>query len=145
MTSAPSAGSGGKRLASNPTLPTVTGFLTPIMFEKNHEQGGYTNAFSELDISRIVAGYACGNCCAVFSTFTDVCPICHTTRADQLGVGPAPADWQAFYDEHNYGSGTTQTNTIDDALKAIHESPDVEQIPMSKLKPPRFGRGRIKP
>jgi hypothetical protein len=121
--------------------------MTPVFTEKTRAEqgGGYLNAFADPeDIARIAAGYACGNCCAIFSMYTPTCPVCHTTRDVNLDIKGSPADWQAYWDQHNYGSGTTETNTIDDALKAISENPNVEQIPVSKMLPPKWGRGRPK-
>jgi hypothetical protein len=129
--------------SANP-YPTVTGFMTPMFVDKARGgRTGYVNAFADpADIERIAAGYACGNCCATFSIYHATCPVCGTTRDVNLDVKKAPADWQAYWDEHNYGSGTTETNTMEDALKAIAESPDVEHIPVQKLSPSKFGRGR---
>ncbi len=126
---------------------TVTGFLKPILAEKDHVEGGWKNTFDEIDIGRIVAGYACGNCAVTFSNFTEVCPVCHTTRDEQLAVRQASDDLQAYWNEHLYGTGdgkggATVTNTIDDAIGAIMANPDIDHIRTSQLKPPRFGRGR---
>ncbi len=126
--------------------------MSPVFAEKTAQDkgGGWLNAFADPDdIARIAAGYGCGNCCAKFSMYMAVCPVCHTSRDVNLDMKGAPEDWQQYWDQHNYGTGdgmggATVTNTIDDALKAISENPNVEQIPVSKMLPPKWGRGRPK-
>lgn len=125
-------------------IPSVVGFFTADEVPYSERKDGrWLNGFASTEaFKRVQAGYACGNCLAKFSMYMAVCPLCGLRRDVSADVEATPQDWQAFYDQHNYGSGATETRTMEDVLRDLHTSPDVEQIKMSKLKPSKHGRGR---
>ncbi len=88
------------------------------------------------DYDRVMAGYACGDCCAVFDTHMgDFCPVCGLSR--ELGQKPEadPDNWNAFLDEHLNGSGTTQTRTPQEFIRDVMGDQDIEQARLSQLRP----------
>ena len=121
-------------------FPGVTGFLTPAMVGRD-SRGRVLNAFTNPDdVERIAAGSACGNCCATYSVYMAVCPICHTPRDVSQDVQDAPEMWQAHADERNYGSGKTRTRTADEFLRDLSRDKDVDQVKLSQLGRSKWGR-----
>lgn len=118
----------------------VNGFLTPTYVDKD-ASGRMLNAFSDpLDIKRIAAGYACGNCCATFRSFQLTCPVCGLATNVSGQIGDTPDLWNEHFDEHLNGSGKTETRTPDEFLAAVSADKDIDQVPLRKLKRSRKPR-----
>ena len=118
----------------------IIGFLTPHMVEAT-PGGGVLNAFSDpADIDRIQKGYACGNCCAVFDGFRLDCPLCRQPTEVARRDAPAPQVWADHVREREHGDTATGTRSIDEFLRALAADKDVDQVPLSRLKPSRWGR-----
>ncbi len=132
-------------------FPGVTGFFTSDEVPLSERQDGrWLNGFtSRAAFARVQAGYACGNCLAKFEMYMAVCPICKMARDVAADLRPDPDNWNAYWGDHLNGTGdgkggATQTRTADEAIAAIFADPDIEQVPLKKLAPPKFGRGRPK-
>jgi hypothetical protein len=114
---------------------TVTGFLTPT-YTRELPSGRHLHAFTSAeDVERIAQGFACGECCAKFSTFTETCPVCRISRADFGRIEDPPEEWQQFFDEHLGGCGKTQTRTSDEFIRDVGRDTDIDQVRLSSLKP----------
>lgn len=137
--------------------PEIRGFLTPAMVDIL-PGGRMLNAFTDrADVDRIEKGYACGNCCASFHTFQLNCPLCklptHVTKQRE----EVPAMWQQHVDQRHadiptLGLGKREkvaeapprARTPTEFLADLAKDKDVDQIPLSKLKPSKHGRGKQK-
>ena len=133
-------------------LDAVRGFLTPAM--TGLDPGGRTlNAFSNpSDVHMIEQGYACGECCAIFTGFRLDCPLCglptHVTRQRQ----ETPEMWQQHVDQRHAPVKTLGVKTeidlprsvvprsVDQFMREIAADKDMDHIPLSKLKPSKWGR-----
>ena len=119
----------------------VVGFLTPEFFD---EATGIVAFSNKADFEKVRLGYACANgaCLAEFSTYTVTCPICGHKRDVAEDLRTAPQVWQEYFDERNKPAHKTRTASAQDALSHLAVSPDVERIPLSRMKPPKWGRGK---
>ena len=126
-------------------IPGIAGFYTStqVPFSERQPNGRMLHGFADREaFDRVMAGYACGQCLAIYTMYFAVCPLCGTKRDVQLDVKAAPQDWQAYFDEHNFGSGATETRTMEDVLRDLHDPANVEQVPLKGLMPSKRGRGR---
>jgi hypothetical protein len=115
----------------------VIGFLTPLA-QDSDERGRVINIFGSADdVRRIEAGYACGNCCAIFDRFRLDCPLClRPTHVTRQRLDPSP-EIAAYYRDHVDGVDELdgRRRSADEALHGIAADPEIEQIPLSKLTP----------
>lgn len=135
--------------------PEIKGFLTPAMVDIL-PGGRMLNAFSDpADVDRIEKGYACGNCCASFHTFQLNCPLCNLPTHVTKQREETPAMWQQHVDQRHadiptLGTGkrepvaapVARPRTPDEFLRDIAKDKDIDQVPLSKLRPSRHGRGK---
>ncbi len=116
----------------------VTGFYKYEMLDETSGLAG----ISHFDMERIRMGYACANglCRATFAHYTFQCPVCGHERDLEEDIAATPAPWQEHVDERARPTHRTRSASSEDALAHLAISPDVERIPLSKLKPSRWGR-----
>lgn len=113
--------------------PLVRGFLTPI-YSELQPNGRHIHAFDRPSYEKVMAGYACGECCAEFDTFMDFCPVCGLSREQSSKRDVMPEGWQDFYNEHLYGGVTGRANTPDEFLRTMAADKDVDQAKLSSLR-----------
>lgn len=118
---------------------TVRGFLTPVY--SDHERGIHTFE-NPLDFELVRLGYACANCLAYFDQYVAVCPACGNERDVAKDMAQTPTDWQAFYEEETGPGEATVPIRAHEAIEQLAVSPDVEHIPLDRLKPSKWGRGK---
>lgn len=106
----------------------VKGFIEPI-FVGVAEDGRTLNGIGPEDWRMIQEGYACGECLAIFATYTITCPVCKNQR-DVLADIPPPQLWLDHLKERENPTEHFQPQTFDEALMGLH----MEQIPIDKLK-----------
>ena len=120
----------------------VKGFLIPE-FTETLPDGRTLNGLTEEGFNMVVAGYACGECLAYFSTFKLICPVCKKMR-DPGEIRSAPQLWVDHLAERYSDEPFVKPEvSIEAALKRVSNDPDVEQIPLAKLRPSKHGRGRM--
>jgi len=111
----------------------VTGFIEPV-FIGVAPDGKTLNGVGPEDWQRIQEGYACGECLAMFNTFTLQCPVCHTNRLDVPMNVPAPQDWIDHLKERENPSPKPPLRSPLEAIYGVKDDPDVEQVPVAKLR-----------
>lgn len=110
---------------SNP-YPTLKGFLVPITYTDDLSLA----ELSPEDFDKVASGYACAGCHAEFTTYTIKCPVCKQERDLAADIREAPAHWT-----HNGDDGeATVARTAEEAIRDLQGNPDVEQIPIHKLR-----------
>jgi hypothetical protein len=114
--------------------PLVVGFLTAI-YSSPQPNGRTVHGLSQADFDRVMSGYACGECLAMFDTYMDPCPVCGLSREIGGRVDEDPDQWQAFYDEHLNGTDKNTPRTSLEFLRDIQHDPDVEHAKLSQLRP----------
>lgn len=124
-----------------PELPAgysaVKGFLVPVFRD---ELTGM-NGLARPDFDKVRAGYACADCLAEFTHYLPKCPICGLERDVAKDIAAPREDWDAHLRERERRDApATVARSADDALRDLFNPANVEQIPLSKLKPKR-GRG----
>lgn len=125
-------------------------------WETDPASGQHVAGVSMEDGRKIIDGYACGNskCLADYGgVYRVVCPICGFDRRasspDRFMV-PVPMEWEAHLRarrevEDGPARRTGQRlPTIEDAFLGLKNNPDVENVSLKKLGPPKWGRGRQK-
>jgi hypothetical protein len=114
----------------------LEGFLVPV-FQQEGPNGRMLNGLSPGDYQRVVAGYACPDCLAKYKTYLATCPVCGWERNVQNDVERTPAMWVQHLEDRadeTFGVRMPTQERIEQALKDIHEDPDIEQIPLRKLR-----------
>ncbi len=136
-------------MADTSYLSMVEGFFTADEVPFNERQDGrWLNGFSSSEaFRRVQAGYGCGNCLAKFSCYMPVCPVCGLQRDVAADLRGDPDGWRAYYADHVNGTGdgqggATRTRTATEFIHDVMGDPNVEQVPVKKLGPSKFGRGR---
>ena len=114
--------------------PLVTGFLNPI-YSARQPNGRHVHGLTPDDYDRVMSGYACGECCACFNTYMDVCPVCGFNREIAAQTQADPDQWNAYLEEHLNGSGRTQTRTAAEFIRDVGGDPDIEQANLSSIRP----------
>ena len=113
--------------------PQVTGFLNPV-YRSLQPNGRHIMGLTQADFDKVMAGYACGDCGAEFNTYTDPCIVCGLSREVGARIQEDPDHWQEFFDEHNNGSGKTQTRTVHEFLDDLQKDKDVDHVELSRLR-----------
>lgn len=116
-------------------IPGIKGFLIPHFHSDDHMVNGLLPA----DFDKVAKGYACGHCLAEFTTYTVKCPVCFTERDVAADIQQAPAMWQDAMGEPGEGEKTV-ARTAEEAIRELVASPDVEHIPVEKLRNTRKKR-----
>ncbi len=118
----------------------ITGFAIPIFRREDPATGRMLNGLGPDDYRRVLDGYGCPDCLAQFKTYLAACPLCGWQRDLAKDIQTAPDYWtQHLKDRADPSFGVTfpKQEMIEQALKDIHNDPDVEHTTMSKLKPKR--------
>lgn len=117
----------------------ITGFAIPIFRKEDPRTGRMLNGLGPSDYQRVLDGYGCPDCLAQWAMYLAACPLCGWQRDIANDVQEAPQLWvDHLRDRNDPTAGILPTQTrIEQALKEIHEDPDVEHTTMSKLKPRR--------
>ncbi len=131
-------------------FPGVIGFMdsNAVPYNERQPDGTWLNGFADSEaFRRVQAGYACGSCLAIFAHYMPVCPVCGLERDVAADLRGDPDGWRSYYDEHMNGTGDgkggpTVARTADEAIASIFKDPDIENVPVKKLGPSKFGRGR---
>jgi hypothetical protein len=114
----------------------IDGFLVPI-FQQEGPNGRMLNGLGPDDYQRCVEGYACPDCLARYRTYLATCPVCGWTRNVQNDVERPPELWVRHLEDRanpKVGVRMPTQARIEAALRDIHEDPEIEQIPLSKLR-----------
>ena len=115
----------------------VKGFLRPVFQREDPTTGRTLNGLAPADFDKVTAGYACPECLAEFNTYTHQCPVCRYTRNLLEDVESAPAYWQQHLEDRASGYNPPVPDSIETMLDRVANDPDVEHVPLSKLKPRR--------
>ncbi len=132
------------------SFPGVIGFFKAdaVPYNERQPDGSDLNGFADAEaFRRVQAGYACGSCLAIFAHYMPVCPVCGLERDVAADLRGDPDGWRTYYDEHMNGTGdgqggATRTRTATEFIHDVMGDPNVEQVPVKKLGPSKFGRGR---
>lgn len=122
------------------TIPVglIRGFLIPTYTDPRTNQHTFD---SPADFEKVRLGYACACCLAEFTTYMPVCPLCRNERDVAADLRETPADLQAYYDEANGPGERTVARSMEETIRELIGSGEVEQVPLRGLRPSRFGRG----
>jgi hypothetical protein len=105
-----------------------------------HDEATNTYVFSDPEaFERVRLGYSCAGCLARFRTYMPRCPLCGNERDVAADLAETPADIQAYYDEATGPGERTVARPMHETIAELASSPDVEQIPLRKLRPSRWG------
>ena len=123
---------------------TIKGFLRPVFRQYDPVTDRSMNGLAPDDFRKVLEGYACPDCLAEFYTYLPQCPVCGFKRDVALDIQQAPDYWtQHLKDrESGYQAGTPDPANIDQHLARVGGDPDVEHIPLKKLKKTRKGARR---
>lgn len=88
---------------------------------------------------RIRSGYSCASCLARFNTYMVRCPLCGNERDVAADIQETAAETQAYWDEANSPGEKTVARPAHEAIRALIDSAELEQVPLKKLRPPRWG------
>lgn len=111
----------------------VVGWLQPVFEHEDPVTGRRTPGFTPRDAAMIAAHYACPGCYAVFQIVRVSCPVCHLQFRD-FHVESFPDLWVNHLRDREYGAPAETQPTIDQALGAVAADPDVDQVPLDKLR-----------
>jgi hypothetical protein len=125
----------------------VVGFLEPE-FSLQLPNGQTLNGLTERGVEMIRDGYACGECLAIFRHYTVTCPVCGLSRDVMADVQEAPQLWLDHIHERNREDLPDKPEVVNPfqamsplkALDYVHRDPNVEQIPIEKLRKKRRGK-----
>ena len=114
----------------------VKGFLVPVFTDQDPNTGRQRNGLTYDDFEKVRTGYACADCLAEFSTYTVTCPVCGLSRNVAYDLGTAPDLWNQHYAERNSDEPVEKPPVVNplEGIRAIQKDPNVEQIPLSKLR-----------
>lgn len=119
---------------------TVVGFLVP---EYTDERTGEHTFSDPVAFDKVRLGYACAVCLAEFGTYMPVCPLCGNERDVFVDMREPPADIQAYWDESQGPGEKTVARPMHEVIEEIVAGrAGMEQIPLKKLRPSRWGAGR---
>jgi hypothetical protein len=116
--------------AEQDVVSRVKGFIEPI-FVGVAPDGKTMNGVGPEDWRMIKEGYACGECLAIFDTYTIRCPVCKTTRDVFADLLPPPQDWLDHLRERENPTEHNQPGTFDEAMTRMQGQ---EAVPVSKLR-----------
>jgi hypothetical protein len=118
----------------------IKGFLIP---EYTDERTGMHTFSDPAAFDKVRLGYACANCLAEFATYMPVCPLCGNERDVHADLRETPAEIQAYWDEANGPGEKTVARPMHETIaEIVAGQADMEQIPLKKLRPSRWGAGR---
>lgn len=110
----------------------VKGFLVPIFYDEHSASSALTTE----DFGKVRDGYACAKCLAEYVTYLVRCPVCGAHRdvaADLVAPDPLHGDYLRERVETE-GMDTGAPAGFDEFMRAVESNPDVDHIPLSKLK-----------
>jgi hypothetical protein len=112
----------------------VKGFLIPE-FTETLRDGRTLNGLTSEGFKMVMAGYACGECLAMFDRYTLVCPVCGSWHNPEQVV-PAPQLWLDHLAERYADEPYEKPAVVNpfDAIQQVMENPEVEKIPLQKLR-----------
>ena len=122
----------------------VRGFLTPIFYDELGREGEVT-ALSHTDFCKVRDGYACSRCLAEYTTYLVRCPVCGHERdiaADLKAPDPLHvAHLREREDTVGQDLGG-MVRSFDEFMKQIEANKDIDHVPLEKLGPRKWGKGR---
>lgn len=110
----------------------VKGFLVPIFFSET----GSGSALEREDFLKVRDGYACAKCLAEYVMYLATCPVCGHVRdlAKDL-EDPDPLHVEHLRERaRTEGMDTGVARGFDEFMADVNADPDVEQIPIDKLR-----------
>lgn len=114
----------------------VKGFLRAELVDEATGMAGLRPA----EFEKVRTGHACARCLAEFFHYTVRCPVCGLERDIAADIREAPKPWLERDRELAKPTHKTRVATAEDALRRAATSPDVERIPVRKLRPSKWGR-----
>lgn len=121
----------------------VKGFIEPV-FTRQLENGTRLNGLTAGGIAMIRAGYACGECLAMFDRYTVKCPVCGLTRDVAADLIDPPQLWlDHLSDRYNDDAPATPPIVPHKAIEAALSGDQMEEtIPVHKLVPSKKKKAR---
>lgn len=133
--------SAAEKIQQNASL--IKGFLRPIFFDEFGRPGEVT-ALSHTDFCKVRDGYACSKCLCEYTTYLVTCPVCGHQRdlaADLAAPDPLHVDHLTERrDTEGMDSGVPRS--FDEFMREIEKNGDIDHIPVEKLGPSKWGKGR---
>jgi len=118
-------------------VSVIKGFLVPEYTDERTNEHTFSN---REDFDKVRLGYACAVCLCEFTCYMPVCPLCGNERDVHADMKETPADIQAYWDEANSPGEKTVARPMHEAIEElVRGSADVEQIPLKKLRPSKWG------
>jgi hypothetical protein len=120
------------------------GFIVPVFEDTDPTTGQKLHGLSVEDFEKVAQGYGCPACLAEYTTYLVRCPVCGYERDVGVDIQRAPEHWQQHLEDRASGYQAPIPNAfdIDEHLARVGQDPNVEQIPLKKLKPTRRGARR---
>lgn len=113
----------------------IRGFLKPIFYD----EWGRSSALTTEDFRKVRDGYACAKCLAEYVTYLVRCPVCGAQRnveADLIAPDPLEAA-HLLERDRTEGMDTGAPRGFDEFMEGVNANPDIDHVPLSKLKPRR--------
>jgi len=108
----------------------VVGWMQPIYWQEDPVTKRRLNGLGPKDFARVMAGYGCPECLAIFNTYLPVCPACQFRRDIQADVQNTPQHWLDHMDDLK-GEAQGTPVSIDDFLREVAADKDIEQIKLA--------------
>jgi hypothetical protein len=105
----------------------VVGWMVPIYWQEDPITKKRLNGLGPKDFARVMDGYGCPECLAIFNTYLPVCVVCGFRRDIQADVQNAPQHWVDHLNDRQ-GEPVGKPVDIDDFLREVAADKDVEQI-----------------
>lgn len=132
----------------------IKGFLSPLFYEEGTGRSG----LGPVDFGKVRDGYACAQCLCEYTTYLVTCPVCGWQRDLARDLEAPPEIWVDNLREHDRIQREAQAErfdrhgnlvagraegapaTFEDLMRRVNADPNIDQVPMSKLRPSRKGR-----
>lgn len=117
------------------------GFIKPVFEKRCPRTGRLLQAgLAPEDFERVRLGYACPECLTKFRVYLVRCPACGHQR--DLGKDlqdHVPQEWKDHLETRRQAlegelPSLPLVSSMDEVLRRAHQDPDIERIPLSKLR-----------
>lgn len=110
----------------------VKGFLKPVFYDEYSSSSALTTG----DFEKVRDGYACARCLAEFVMYLVKCPVCGHERDLAADLEAPNREHVAYLEEKRDTDGmdTGVPAGFDEFMRSVEQNPDIDHIPLSKLK-----------